>query len=114
MLVIEEMMIPYINIKKPSTFRSENSRTTKDTKINFSGLTRKTYLITYCNNPNSQNLPLTQKVNSIKLSTKRKVLSVFNHFVGLTLKGLNAYFFRIFFHFGIEKTFAPKMEKSNL
>ena len=75
MFVIEEMMIPYINIENPSTYRSENFRTKNDNKINLSVLTQKCYLICLLGKPKLRKSIFNAKVNFIKRSTNRNNLA---------------------------------------
>lgn len=59
LLVIDEMMIPHINIKNPLKSKSDYSGTKKPMKCHFSSLMLKSISFSYSENSNPENWRLT-------------------------------------------------------
>ena len=74
-LFIEKMMILLISIKNPSIFRPKISRTKKDMKTSFTGLTPKIDLIYLLCHAKFTKSGFSSSTYIIKLPTNRKILS---------------------------------------
>ena len=102
------MMVLPINKKNPSKVRSDNLRTLK--KI-------RPYVISfiYFEDPNSQNLPLTQEPTSLNFPRREKFLALQKQSCHIEIKCLKLFsWFSLFYGLGVANTSTSRREKGHL